>query len=262
MSNTLFTHENIEIIGHNISFGGYFRQSLVLLQLSDLHINRWNIIYLDEIIEKTNAIKPDIIVFTGDFICSGKKYIPDLINFLQKLTAKYGKYACLGNHDHSDGDDGKRIIKACCKSSFQMLVNEPKTLSIKGKELIIAGADDIELGEQNIEKMAKNISQQAKSIFLTHNPVNFRAFAEYSPNLVLSGHTHGGQIYSRAVKLLYNLLFSNNYISGLYEHNGSTLYVNKGIGTAMLSPVLLNKKVYINTPRINTKPEITVFYIQ
>ena len=71
-----------------------------------------------------------------------------------------------------------------------MLDNEGAKIYINGEILHIAGADDLELGNQNIIKMVKNIPEDEASIFLIHNPANFKQFANFNPNLVLSGHTY------------------------------------------------------------------------
>jgi len=231
---------------------------LKIAQISDLHINKWNKGLIEETIDKVNSLKPDIITITGDIICNGKKFIPDLVFLFKQLKSKYGIYACLGNHDHSDGEDGKRVIKAYNDSDIRILVNESEVLQLDGGKIQVAGADDFELGDQNIEKMTSNLVDEMTSLFLVHNPVNFRSFTPYNPALVLSGHTHGGQFYWSFLHNVYKSL-CGEFLSGLYYYENSALYVNRGIGTAMFSPVILNKKVYIKTPRINSKPEITFF---
>ena len=232
---------------------------LLIAQISDLHINEWHMEIVEQAISILNKLNPDIVVMTGDAICNGQKFIPDLTRLFKEINPKYGKFACIGNHDHSDGDNGRRIQELYRKTDFKLLVNESVKVNIQGETLYIAGADDIELGDQNIIKMVKNLPKEASSIFLTHNPFNFQDFAQFNPNLVLAGHTHGGQLYFSMLKFIYNLRLGCNYISGLYNLDQTNLYVNRGIGTALIAPKIFNKEFIINTPRINSKPEISLF---
>ena len=233
----------------------------VVAQISDLHANEWNIDLIEHCVEVINKIKPDIVTMTGDAICNGEKFIPNIISCFKEINSKYGKFACLGNHDHSDGHDGLKIQQAYKKSGFQTLVNSSANIKIGGECLHLAGADDLQLGDQNINKMIENVPEHETSIFLVHNPLNFKDFAKYNPDLVIAGHTHGGQLYFPPLNFIYKCILQSNYISGLYGFNKSSLYVNRGIGTALIAPKIFNKKFIINTPRINSKPEISLFIL-
>ncbi len=232
---------------------------LLIAQISDLHLNERNTELVELAISILNKLNADIVVMTGDAICNGQKFIPDLTRLFKEINSKYGKFACIGNHDHSDGDDSLKVQELYRKTDFQVLVNESAKININGETLYMAGADDLELGSQNIIQMVQNIPKDATSIFLTHNPFNFDEFAEYNPDLVLAGHTHGGQLYFSVLRFIYRLRLGCNYLSGLYSLDESKLYVNRGIGTALITPEIFNVKFVMNTPRINSKPEITLF---
>jgi len=253
--------EKIEVTTYNININKLDKKlnGLTIAQISDLHINKWNLELIEHTIDVLNKINPDIVAITGDIICNGSKFIPDLIRLFKKINCRYGIYSCIGNHDHSDGGNSLKIQAAYKKCNVQALVNDSTMVNINGAELYIAGADDLQLGEQNISQMIKNISDTSKAIFLTHNPINFKEFAKYNPELVLAGHTHGGQLNSKIFGLFYKILANTQYVSGLYSMNKSLLYVNRGIGTALLGPKFFNKKILIRTPRINSKPEISLF---
>lgn len=237
-------------------------EGLTIGQISDLHVHHWNTALVEHSIEVLNRLKPDIVTVTGDIICNGKTYLPMLTSLFREINAEYGKFACLGNHDYSDGDSSRRIQDVYKKSDFRVLVNESVNINIKGNTVCMAGSDDYKYGKQNIPKMVQNISETTAKIFLTHNPINFPKFSEHKPDLVISGHTHGGQIYLPFLSQLYKNFFKLNYISGIYRDQNSTLYVNRGIGTALVSALLMNKKLLINTPRFNSKPEISIFYLK
>lgn len=251
--------QKIDITFHEIEVENTALNGLIIAQISDLHMNNWNVELIEHTIETVNKISPDIVAISGDIICNGKKFLPDLTRLFQEIDCKYGKFACLGNHDHSDGEDGQKIQQTYKNADFQLLLNQSAKLNIKGETLYIAGADDLELGNQDIYKTVHNIPPDAASIFLIHNPYNFSEFAKFNPDLVLAGHTHGGQLGSSIVDFVYKTVIKSRYVSGLYELGKSLLYVNKGIGTAMLSFTMFNKKFLINTPRLYIKPEISVF---
>ncbi|MDD3012544.1 MAG: metallophosphoesterase [Candidatus Gastranaerophilales bacterium] len=253
--------KKIEITVHEVKIDNLSEKlnGLTIAQISDLHITEWNIDLIEHTIEVVNRLKPDIVTMTGDAICNGKKFLPCLTTLFKEIDSKYGKFTCIGNHDHSDGDGSAAIQHTYRKANFHVLMNCSAGVNIQGETIYFAGADDIELGKQNIVSMTKNIPPEAKSIFLTHNPLNFDQLTKFNPDLVLAGHTHGGQIIPAISKFLYKHLYKSDYISGFYKTENSLLYVNRGIGTALLSPLILNKKLIINTPRICSKPEISLF---
>lgn len=255
--------KEIEITEHKISLNNNTSSlnGVTIAQISDLHANRWNIDLIEHTVETINKIKPDIVTITGDIICNGEKFIPNLVSCFKEINAKYGKFACLGNHDHSDGYDSLKVQAAYNKSDFRILVNESEKINILSETLFIAGADDLELGQQSIIQTAKNIPQDQVSVYLTHNPFNFRDFIKFNPDLVISGHTHGGQLNFSPFSHAYKYFLQSDYVSGMYNLEKVSLYVNRGIGTALFAPEFFKEKFFINTPRINSKPEISLFIL-
>jgi len=253
--------KKIEVTVHEVKIDDLSEKlnGLTIAQISDLHVSEWNVGLIEHTIEVLNRLKPDIVTMTGDAICNGKNFLPCLTTLFKEIDSKYGKFTCIGNHDHSDSEDSAAIQKTYKKADFQVLMNCSAGVNIKGETIYFAGADDIELGKQNIISMTKKIPTGAKTIFLTHNPLNFDQFAKFNPDLVLAGHTHGGQIFPVISKIFYKYIYKSEYISGFYKLEKSLLYVNRGIGTALLSPLVMDKKLIINTPRIYSRPEISVF---
>lgn len=234
---------------------------LKIAQFSDIHIHKNSIKLLEACEEKINALKADLIIFTGDSICNGTRHHQELMNCLKKMEARLGKYYCFGNHDYSDGHEGQKIREVFKKSDFIELSNSSETITRNWQQFSIAGLDDLELGDQNIEKTANNIKTDG-SIWITHNPINFEKISEHSPSLVMAGHTHGVQIRIPYSNYIYKKYLNSKYLSGLYCHNNSLLYVNKGLGRSVLDFKIFNSKLSIPTPRIGSNPEITFIETQ
>jgi len=230
-------------------------RGLKIVQISDLHISKFNIELMDGIVEKINSLNADIVVITGDFICNGGHCLAELKSFLSNINAKINKYACMGNHDYSDNDCGQKVEKMLSSCDFKLLKNSREEIFFNYCKLGIAGLDDPELGQI----CYRDAAIEREDIILSHNPITFMEAQKYSPALMLSGHTHGGQIRCGFLRFICTKLLSYDYIEGLYKKNDSLLYVNRGIGNVVFKPKIFDKEIFIETPRINAKAEITVF---
>lgn len=236
-----------------LNLGKRFK-GLKIVQISDLHICKANVSLLDDIKETINSICADIVVITGDFICNGGECLNELKYLLSRIDAKIAKYACMGNHDYADCENGKKIEKTLTDSDFKLLKNSREDIFYNFYSLGFSGIDDPECGRPKYDGTIKK-----DDIVLSHNPVTFGKISQYAPSLMLSGHTHGGQIKCGIWHLLCNKFTGYDYIEGLYKHNDGFLYVNRGVGNVVFKPKFFNKEFAINVPRINSKAEITLF---
>lgn len=227
---------------------------LKVIQLSDIHISEFNFELIESVIEKINALYADIVVITGDFICHNELHIEELGTFLKSINAKIAKYACLGNHDYADNDCGKKIEKILRSTDFKLLKNSRDEFFFNHHKIGFSGLDDYQNGTIRYEN---SISKD--DIVLSHNPMAFAEATKYAPSLMLSGHTHGGQIKNGCLQFLLNKLSGHDYVEGFYKKENSFLYVNRGVGNVVWNPKVLCKEFLINTPRINSKAEITMF---
>lgn len=230
-------------------------RGLKVVQISDLHISKFNIELLESIVERINRLQADIVVITGDFICNGGHCLLELRDFLKKINAKINKYACMGNHDYADNDCGKKVEKMLRASDFTLLRNSRDEVFLNFRKIGFAGLDDFESGKISYPDAA--IEQE--DIVLSHNPITFLETSKYAPALMLSGHTHGGQISCGFLRFICSKIFNFDYMEGMYKKGESLLYVNRGIGNVVFNPKIFKKEVLIHTPRINAKAEITVF---
>ena len=211
----------------NIVKTGLFDFSIV--QISDLHIG--GLIdrnFVKASVEKINALKPDIVCITGDLIDTSLEYIEEAILELDHIEAKYGVYYILGNHEYFHNPE--EIITFIKKTKLQLLLNEH--ISIDALKVNIVGVTDLigyrmDLLQPDIHKAFEGVNQTYKSILLAHQPKYISELGRYKPELILSGHTHGGQIWP----FKYLVRLQQPYVKGLHElANGSFIYVNSGIG--------------------------------
>ncbi len=229
----------------------------VIVQISDLHIDRWNTLVTEMAVDVVNRVNPDLVVCTGDVIAEGSQYLDEVTYLLKQIKARHGKLACLGNHDYSDGKGSLGVRLALKKAGFDVLVNDSVTLTLEHQQLCLAGTDDLLLGRQCLKTTAQRLGEGKTTVLLSHNPENFTAMAGFKPDLVLSGHTHGGQVHLPG--RFHHRFFKSPYIAGLYQLAKSHLYVNRGLGSAVLIRHLGERRLSIPTPRWAVRPEISVF---
>ena len=200
-----------------------------VVQISDLHIG--GLIdrkFVKDSVTKINALHPDIVTITGDIIDTAVESIRDAILELTKIKAKYGVYFVLGNHEYFHNPD--EIIEFLKKTNITLLLNE--NIQIDELKLNIVGTTDLigyrmEKLEPDIHKAFRGINPNYKTILLAHQPKFVEELGSYRPELMLSGHTHGGQIWP----FEYLTILQQPFVKGLHKlPNGGHIYVNSGIG--------------------------------
>lgn len=237
-------------------------ESFRIVQLSDIHFYEYGAAsYYQNVIDTVNAIQPDMIVTTGDIIHYGHKYLALAESFLKQLKAPFGKWSCMGNHDYSDDFRGHAVQRMLKDAGFEMLLNRSAVIEKNGKPLAISGIDDCILGTPNPEAAYQHVESRMPHISLLHNPKYAPVLMAQpkAPDLVLSGHTHGGQIQHILVNWMHKRLFHMAYQYGWFHFGTSKLYVTSGVGSASVSIHQPNFDFALYPFRINTTPEIAVF---
>lgn len=209
-----------------------------IIQFSDTHIGfHYTLEQFNELVKKINALKPDLIVFTGDLVDKPDKYNwnNNLTRALRALHANYGKLWIYGNHDH--GGYGTEIIQDVMQQAdFKLLKNDHTVIEKDNDRIVLAGIDDVMLGKPNLNKTLKNVNPDLFTILLAHEPDYADTVVDFPVDIQLSGHSHGGQVRFPFIGHLYTPAFAQKYIQGKYTFNNEklTLYVNRGIGTTRL----------------------------
>jgi predicted MPP superfamily phosphohydrolase len=241
------THQRIVIARLPQIFNG-FR----IVQLSDIHHSPF--LSLDEIAEavrRANELKPDLIALTGDYVSHSLEYIDGCAQALGALRARHGVFAVLGNHDH--WTDPEKMTASLTCHGIRVLVNENVHIGVNDSYIRLAGVDDLMVRRDDLSLALRGTNSNETRILLAHNPAIIREAARAGVDLVLSGHTHGGQINWRLLigrensKTARWLRRPSRRLTRGHAQLGSTqLYVNRGLGTVVV-PL-----------RYGCPPEITV----
>ncbi|MBZ0296924.1 MAG: metallophosphoesterase [Anaerolineae bacterium] len=228
------------------AFHGY-----MIAQIADIHMGSWMTRdRLQANIDIVNAIRPDLVAITGDFVDRRTFYHPeDLIEPLRSLKPVDATVAVLGNHDYRF--NRYTIGRALEASGVIELPNRVHTLQRGGDQLHIAGVDNILLRQDCIDAVLDQLPPTGAAVLLAHEP----DFADVSAptgrfDLQLSGHTHGGQIRLPLLPVPVRPELGYRYPAGRYQVGDMVQYTNRGLG--MISPFL----------RFNARPEITVFILE
>ncbi len=229
---------DVRIAGLPASFDGF-----TLLHLSDVHADMYPPA-LDALIARVKPLDYDICVMTGDYRARTFGSIDAAVEAMTYLLEhlKSPVYSVLGNHD------SVRMIPQLEQAGCQFLLNETIKIQQKDEILYLAGIDDAHYYRvDNIEKVAEQIDPGHISILLSHTPEIYRQAAHAGFNLMLSGHTHGGQIcLPGGIPVTLDATLPRHMGSGAWQYGKLQGYTSRGAGTSIV-PV-----------RINCLPEITM----
>ena len=216
-------------------------------QLSDLH-RSWCVSeeFIAQIVARTNALRPDLILLTGDFVTRSSGYAESCMRHLQHLHAPMGRYAVLGNHDYwCDHHRGAPVIAQWLADiGVDLLTNRSVRLE---HNLRLVGIDDGSAGDPNLPVAFERLEPGEAALAMTHNPMLFPLLSRY-PCVTLAGHTHGGQIN---IPVITDAIVGTRtrFIRGWYKEPDAPgrLYISRGLGT-------------VHVPlRLNAAPEIALF---
>ena len=219
-----------------------------IVQISDIHL--WPIVNI-HMVRKTvkiiNKLHPDLIVITGDFVTRFLGAIYQLAPELGKLRAHHGVFASLGNHDL--WVNAEAITHALNASGVRVLINQGVPIYNNGEFFWLAGIDDAIAGNPDLNIALSGIPADIPTVLLGHEPdLADEISLEKRVDLMLTGHSHGGQIRFPVIGSPLKAHQAKKYDTGLYNVNGMWLYVNRGIGAITGVPF-----------RLNCPPEISVF---
>ncbi len=226
---------DIPVAGLPPSFAG-FR----IVQLSDLHCSRLvTPQYLAEAVALAQSQNADVAVLTGDFVHKGYRHVERVAEVLGGLTAPQGVFAVLGNHDFSVRNAlgirryrhlHRAVGDALAARGIRVLRNETIPLTRGADRLYLAGVEDLWSRVCDLDRTLEGLGDETPRVVLAHNPRTVELLAGRRCDLMLSGHTHGGQVDWPGIGRPVLGKRARRFAAGLYRFNGTYLYVNKGVG--------------------------------
>lgn len=218
-----------------------------IIHFSDLHYKRAiTREKIDKIVDEINLIKPDIVVFTGDLIDKDSIIVEDDIKYLKstlsKINAKYAKCAVMGNHDYNKIETVENIYN---DAGFNYLNNSYDIIYGKNSgKIFISGISSVSYKQDDMTSALEYLKDNKDidyKIVLVHEP-DFadNIINEYSVDLILSGHSHNGQIRIPLVGALYTPENAKKYYDEYYSINNTDLYISSGIGVSKYNYRLFN----------------------
>jgi predicted MPP superfamily phosphohydrolase len=205
---------------------------LRIVHLSDIHHSPFT--GRDQImraVEAANSLEPDLIALTGDYVSHERGYAAPCADMLGRLRARYGVYAVLGNHDH--WTDAALITDLFRAEGIRVLINEGMRFEQHGASFWLAGVDDTMVGMEDLPLALAGSREDEMKLLLAHNPVILRRAARAGVDLVLSGHTHGGQVAWRSERSSSGRP-RRRLLRGLGRQGNTQIYVTRGLGTVVL----------------------------
>jgi predicted MPP superfamily phosphohydrolase len=215
-----------------------------IVQMSDIHLHPYvQIDFVQKAVAMANALQPDLIVLTGDYVLQGADSIFELAPVLASLEARYGVFTILGNHDL--WTNAKVVRAGLAEARLPVLHNEGVALGIGRETIYLAGLDDGWSGQPDLKAALDNLPANVPTILLAHEPDLADVFSlDSRVSLQLSGHSHGGQVRLPGVGAPVLPSLGQKYDQGLYKVKDMWLYTSRGIG--LIVPI-----------RLNCPPEIT-----
>jgi uncharacterized protein len=230
------------------------RSGVRILHLSDLHASPVvPFSLIENAVELGLEAKPDVICLTGDFVTDATPFDRALYaNILRKLSAAAPAFATLGNHDgggwagrHGGLKDTASVCALLAASNIPLLHNRSEVVRVHGQSLRLAGVPDLWSGEVDGAEAFADVPADDPAVLLAHNPDTKDVLAGRPWDLMLSGHTHGGQVVLPFVGARFVPVRDKRFIAGLKSWNGRQVYITRGVGN-------------IDGVRVNCRPEVTV----
>lgn len=213
--------------------------------LSDIHYGPFfSADRLDALVSRVNALRPDLVLLGGDYANDSDGAVA-FFQMRPAFSARLGVYAVPGNHDRVMPESNRDLLEgAMSAAGIVSLFNRtvPLTLS-NGETIYLSGIDDYGNGHPDAAQAARSVRRDDFLIFLTHNPDAIPSFQEIPAldgstdwaDLILCGHTHGGQVTLFGQKALFSVTsYGERYRTGWKEENGAQILISNGVGTSVV----------------------------
>lgn len=220
------------------------QDNLKVVHLSDIHHGLYTSAgQIQRVVQLANRQSPDLVALTGDYVTASPNYIWPVAEELGKLRPRLGVFAVLGNHDFAV--DAEEITRALETHGIRVLRNSNSLVHDRGASLWVVGVDDLWSNADDLRAAVAGVPARDPKLLLCHNPLGIHQAAAYGIDLVLAGHTHGGQVKLPLLGSLYaRSKLGERFIEGWNRLDSTQIYVSRGIGKVVI-PV-----------RVGCRPEI------
>lgn len=187
---------------------------------------------LGELFDRIQAGAPDLVLFGGDLVNTRERELLLFREPLRRLRPRLGMFAVPGNHDHFWGQDIGLWTAFLQEQGVEVLTNRGCRIERDGSSFWLCGVDDLTEGTPDLRAALHGRRAGEPAVLLSHHPDFFFEAAAVDVDLVLSGHTHGGQIRLAGWAPIHHSRFG--YERGWFHENGCRLYVGRGVGVTLL----------------------------
>jgi predicted MPP superfamily phosphohydrolase len=207
--------------------------SLKILQISDYHNSKLN----DFVLKNIKRLAPDIIVITGDLIDERTKSYENVYRLVEEaIMINSNIYFISGNHEWKNGNILK-LLQGLAKRKIKILNNKNVTININDYKVNICGVDDFHTNHSDLNKAVQGIDKDILTVMLSHSPDVIKKLYNKDADIILSGHTHGGQVrlpFLGAIVAPGQGILPK-YSKGIYKLRKDTvLYIDSGLGTSKI----------------------------
>jgi uncharacterized protein len=225
-----------------------------ITQLTDVHHSRIvGLEAIERVVSLAQQTKPDLIALTGDYTTSYRRYIEPCAEVLGKLSAPEGVWAVLGNHDHYT--DPELTTRALERNHINVMNNANTVLRRRSDTLQLSGVDDSSWAGDDWTRAFYGLNLKRPTVLLSHQPVVIEMPQTENISLILSGHTHGGQINVPFLGTPARILTKDlKYAQGLFRRGETQLYVSSGTGVIGL-PLRFGVRPEIAVLRLRRTPD-------
>lgn len=243
----------VEVTRTRVRVAG-LRSTVRVLHAADLHASMFvPLPYIADAIAQGVAEKPDLICVTGDFVHHrGEWHEAEYVRVLRRLSECAPTFAVMGNHDggvwareHHGDADHKKVDRLLELAGIELLHNRGRRVIVRDQELNLAGVGDLWAREIEAERAFAELDERRPTVLLSHNPDSKGEFRRFHWDLMLSGHTHGGQIVLPFAGPKYAPVVDKRFVAGLGAWEGRQIYVTRGVGS-------------LYGVRFRCRPEVTV----
>jgi len=220
----------ITVNEYEVSLSENAESNLRVAIISDLHLGPYKKAgWAGQVVARTNQLEPDQVWLVGDYVFDQAKQA-EMLSALSDLKAPQGVYAVTGNHDYQDNNI-KMVVEGLEQQGIVVLRNDSVEIGVGSNSFVLAGVDDLWYGG-NLSQTLQDLDPDDPIVLLVHNPdAVLSQITLEQADLVVSGHTHGGQIRLPWLGSISNMpnLLGRDYDQGLFDYKGINLLISSGV---------------------------------